>query len=332
MFDHYIAVDWAQLNMAIARMTSCSNKITTIDVPSSIKELQLYLGNLKGSKILTIEETTPAQWLYTELKDHVDEIVVCDPTRNRLLSEGPKTDKIDAEKLVQLLRAGLLKPVFHTADKFIFIRKVVSGYDDVIKALTRVKNQRAALFRAQGKDKRESSLKDPAEKFVLSGLDSAIESYEEQRKLYQKEFEKFSKKYRMIKNLMSIPGIGLIGAIKISAIVIDPSRFKKAGNFLSYSGLVKLDRISGGKSYGQKSPRYCRPLKSVFKVAAFTAAVNPNRKNPMRSYYLYLTTEKGCAEHDARNAVARRIATLTYGVLKSGKKFEIRRLKCNTKS
>ena len=109
IYDHYIAIDWAIANMAIARMTKKSNKITAIDVPSDIANLQVYLKNLKGTKILTIEETTTSQWLYTELKDYVDRILICEPYRNRLLSEGPKTDKIDATKLVHLLKAGLMK-------------------------------------------------------------------------------------------------------------------------------------------------------------------------------------------------------------------------------
>ena len=108
IYDHYIAIDWAATNMAIARMTKKTNKITAIDVPSDIKELQFYLSTLKGTKILAIEETSTSQWLYTELKEYVDRILVCDPYRNSLLGEGPKTDKIDATKLVQLL-AVLMK-------------------------------------------------------------------------------------------------------------------------------------------------------------------------------------------------------------------------------
>ena len=103
IYDHYIAIDWSAKNMAIARMTKKSNKITVIDVPSDVVELQTYLKNLRGTKILAIEETTTSQWLYTELEDYVDRIMICDPHRNRLLSEGAKTDKIDAAKLVQLL-------------------------------------------------------------------------------------------------------------------------------------------------------------------------------------------------------------------------------------
>jgi len=328
MYDHYIAVDWAQRNMAIARMTHDSNQVKVIDVPSNIKELQFYLSQLKGKKILTIEETTTSQWLYTELKPYVDEIVVCDPHHNRLLSEGPKTDKIDAEKLVRLLKANFLKPVFHTGDDFIYLRKVVSGYEDVVKAGVRLKNQRAALFRAQGKDKNEQSLEHPTEKFVLEGIDKGIIAYEEEKQRYEKKIHEIYKQYKIVKSLESIPGIGEIGALKIAALVIDPKRFPTRGHFLSYCGLIMLDRISGGKSYGRKKPRYCPSLKSVFKTAAFSVLL-PNNDSLLKEYYYFLTKEKNYNERSARNAIARRVATLAYGVLKTEKEFDPRRIKCS---
>ena len=63
MLYHFVAVDWAISNMAIARKTEKSNDIKIIDVPSSIKEMQLYLKNLKGTICLAIEETSISQWL-----------------------------------------------------------------------------------------------------------------------------------------------------------------------------------------------------------------------------------------------------------------------------
>jgi hypothetical protein len=47
IYDHYIAIDWSIKNMAIARMTKKSNKITVIDVDSDIEDLQAYLKNRK---------------------------------------------------------------------------------------------------------------------------------------------------------------------------------------------------------------------------------------------------------------------------------------------
>lgn len=330
MFEHYIAVDWAQRNMAIARMTNRSSKITSVDVPSDVRELRFYCARLKGTKILTFEETTTAQWLYTELRPYVDEVLVCDPYRNRLLSEGPKTDRIDAEKLVRLLRSNMLKPVFHSGDEFIHLRKLVSGYQDLVKAGVRLKNQRSSLFRAVGKEKDEMELNSSIERFVLEGIDKAIAAYEEQKTRYETEFHRAWQKHKMIKNLESIPGIGEIGAVRTAAIVVNAGRFKSDGNWLSYCGLLKLERMSGGRSYGRKDPRYCRALKGVFKTAALSA-VYGKAGNVFKEYYEYLLHTKGLADYNARHAVARKIATVAFGIMRSGKKFEPGRLHVTSK-
>ena len=51
-FDHYIALDWAQSNMAIARLTRKAKKLTTYEGKSDIADLKFYLESLKGTKII----------------------------------------------------------------------------------------------------------------------------------------------------------------------------------------------------------------------------------------------------------------------------------------
>jgi transposase len=325
MYDNYIAVDYSQQNMAIAKMTNRSDRIVTKDVPSNIKELQLYLSQTEGRSILTIEETTTSQWLYTELKGYVEQILVCDPYRNRLLSDGPKTDKIDAANLVVLLKGNLLKPVFHSGEDFYHLRKIVSGYEDVVKAGVRAQNQRAGLLRGIGKNKATKVLEDPHERFILEGIDKAIDLYLQEKQRYQEEFHRAWKEYPSVRNLESLPGVGEIGAVKIAARVVDARRFEDRGHFLSYCGLIKLEKISGGRSYGRRDPRYCRTLKSVFKTAALTA-ISAEGSNPFAEYYSHLVEEKNYAPHNARHKVARRIATVAYGILKTEKRFNKEKL------
>lgn len=320
-YDHYIAVDWSMRNMAIARMNRRSSDPIVIDVPSSVPELKLYLSQLEGTKVLAFEEMHTAQWLYAELKDHVEHVIICDPTRNRLLTEGAKTDKIDAIKLCRLLKSGLLKPVFHSGDDFMYMRKVVSGYDDLVKSGVRLKNQKSALFRSQGKTGHgEETLDRPTDQFVLDGVERAIESYQLEKKRYEKEFERLARQYPSIGLLTDLPGIGTIGATKLMAIVVDPRRFASKGHFLSYCGLVKLEKISGGRSYGRKNPRYNRSLKCIFKTAALSA-IAPNAQCNLRDYYESLMNEKQYPDYQARHAVARRIAVLAYGVMKTKKTY-----------
>ncbi len=320
-YDHYIGVDWSIKNMAIARMTAKHNKIHVIDVPSDVTELQVYLKGLKGSKILTIEETTTSQWLYTELKDHVTDLLICDPVRNHLLSEGAKTDKIDASKLVQLLKANLLKEVYHSAEQFLNLRRVVSGYEDVVRAVVRWKNQRYSLLRACGLtgDEKKLRLKRPEDQLVLDGIERQIESCGNEREIYKKEFKKLARRHSEIRHQMSLPGIGLIGAVKIVSRVVSPHRFADPGHFLSYAGLIKLERTSGQVTRGRKNSRYCRELKSVYKTGAITAI---GGNNPINDYYEYLIREKNYPNHQARHKVARRLATLSWGVFKSGEQYK----------
>jgi transposase len=321
IYDHYIAIDWAAKNMAIARMTKKSNKIKVIDVASNITELKIYLKNLKGSKVLAIEETTTAQWLYAELMEFVDKIIICDPYRNKLLSEGAKTDKIDASKLVHLLKAGFMKEVYHSTEKFIYLRKLVSAYEDLVKAGVRIKNQRYSLLRGCGKtgyEKEEIKLDSAEEQFALESLTRQIQAYENEKSGYEKEFTKLVRKYPEIKHQKSIPGIGIINAVKIIARIVTPYRFGEAGHYLSYCGLIKHERVSGGKSYGKKEPRYCRQLKCVYK-AGVLAAIGAN--NMINDYYEYLISKKGYSEHIARHKACRKLAILSLGVFKSKKKY-----------
>lgn len=330
IYKHYIAVDWSQKVMAIARMEQGPEVLDEKILPSDIRELKFYLKRFKGPKVLTVEESSCSQWLYTELREFVDELIVCDPYRNHLLKEGPKTDQIDARKLVYLLKANLLKPVFHSGGDFMYFRKLVSGYRDLVQAGVRLKNQRASLLSTTGKAKTATKVERNEDRFVLEGLDRRIEGYEEEKRRYEREFHRVQKLHPSLRHLKSLPGVGEVGAITIAAYVVEAQRFKSRQNFWSYCGLVKLEKLSGGRSYGRKNSRFCRPLKTVFKTAAITT-IRKHLNNPLRDYYDWLIKEKNLAEYQARHAVARRMATLSFGVLKSNEKFEPRKLNlCST--
>jgi len=149
-YNQYLAIDWSIVDVEIARMSAQGAKIVTRRFLPDIKQIKEYLNSIKGKKIMTIEETTSSHWLYVELLDCVDRIIICDPYRNSLLGEGPKNDKIDARKLCLLLRSGLLKEVYHSLDDDYKIRKLVSAYEALVKAGVRVKNQKSAIYRAEG--------------------------------------------------------------------------------------------------------------------------------------------------------------------------------------
>jgi transposase len=314
-YDHYISIDWSDDNASVGRMRSTGSEPIVKVFPSEVKSVKKYIGELAGKKILTIEETTTTHWLYVELKESVDKILVCDPYRNSLLGEGPKTDKIDARKLCLLLRSGLLKEVFHSLDEDYNIRKIVSAYEDVVKAGVRLKNQQSALYRANGINYKTGELpkEDPILKFISERQNKGIEEYENDKKSYEEIYKQIEKGNREIKNLDKIPGIGVIWSVTIYAIVIDAKRFENKYKFWAYCGLVKHDRESGGRSYGKKRVRYSRKLRCVFKGAALAAI---GGQNDIRQYYEHLL-KKGVGIKEAQNAIARYIAKVSYVMLKN---------------
>lgn len=320
-FDYCIAVDWSMTTMAIARLAGVSERLFVNEYPTSLDDFKIYLQSLKGTKVLTFEESNNSQWLYAELRELVDKLIVCDPHRNRLLSDGPKNDKIDAVKLVRLLKANMLKEVFHSTDHVIYMRKLVSHYQDVVRMGVMVKNQRSALFRSYGLNhKKDIFTGDHAlEGFVVGRLDTQIELYEKSKKEYEMKFKEVARQLPATKLLKSIPGVGDIHAVELLAVIVDSKRFPSLGHLYSYAGLIRHEKMSGGRYYGSRKPRYSRELKRVIKMIAISAL--QGQDNKLVKYYKHLL-EKGLAEHNARHAVSRKIAAYVFGILKSERKLD----------
>ena len=287
IYNHYIALDWSKVNFAIASVRGNGNKLKVEEHPSDLKLLKSCLKNLQGKKILTIEETTTAHWLYVELKDCVDKIIICDPHHNKLVQSGPKTDKIDSGKLCTLLRNGSLKEVFHTTDELYNLRKLVSIHDDYVLASVRMKNQRSSMFLSEGKDhKKEKILSGSTiKKFISVKQNSTIEHIGLIRKEFETLFKKIEKENETVRNMVKVSGIAAKLSVTILAVVIDASRFENKYKYYAYCGLVKHSKYSGGKNYGKRIGRHSRILKRCYKIAA-NVAIGGN--NDIREYYEYL--------------------------------------------
>lgn len=315
-YTHYLAMDWSINGVEIASLQYNSIKAEVTSMSSEISEIKKYLEGKRGKKILTIEETTGSHWLYVELKSYVDKIIICDPYRNRLLSEGAKNDKIDAKKLCLLLRGGLLKEVYHNSEFDYNLRKLVSSYEDLVKAGVRMKNQKSAFERSKGTNV-ETDKRAEINEFIYSRQKRTIEQYEEDKKSYQSYFREISKKIPMIQKLEKVPGIGIISAVIIYTTVIDGNRFENKYKYWGYCGLVFHQKESGNRNYGRRRPRFSRKLKSVYKTATLAVI---GSKTDINEYYEELLS-KGDSFQKARNKVTRYIAKVTYSMLKHDSEY-----------
>jgi Transposase len=107
-----------------------------------------FIRGLGGNLSVTFEEGSSAAWLYDLLKPHVAHLIVCDPRKNALLKAGNKKDRIDPRKLTDLLRAGLLSPVYHGESGARTLQELARTYLTVTKDLTRVMNRLKGVYRS----------------------------------------------------------------------------------------------------------------------------------------------------------------------------------------
>ena len=145
----YIGMDVHKETISIAVMNSAGKLLMESIIETKASTILQFVAGLRGDLQITFEEGTWAAWLYDLLKPQV-QVLVCDPRRNALLKEGNKSDKVDARKLADLLRTGMLRPVYHGENGLGTLRELGRSYQTISQDLNRVMNRLKALYRGWG--------------------------------------------------------------------------------------------------------------------------------------------------------------------------------------
>lgn len=320
-YSTVFAMDWSlSADSEVSYKRQGSKKISQTRLSSDLKSLSSYFEQFKGKKLLVFEETTGAHWLYVNLQSSIERIVICDPYRNSLLKEGPKTDKIDSFKLLHLLLNNSLKEVYHSASSIYQLRRFMSGYEDLMKAIVRIKNQITGFKRASGFRKNEKTYNpvDKLEAYVYEQQQEMLTKYELQKESYEKEMKKLIRSHEVLKRLKKISGIGPVIALTIYSRVVDGHRFADKYKYYSYCGLTLHPRDSGKSIKGHRRGRHNPRMKWAYKSAALAAI---GGKNDIHDYYMYLLG-KGLEEFSARNEIARYIARVSLAMIKNGSDYK----------
>jgi Transposase len=109
----YIGLDVHQATISAVVLDSDGKLVMESILETKAATILQFVQGLRGSLQVTFEEGTCAAWLHDLLLPHATKVLVCDPRKNALLKAGNKNDRIDARKLADLLRTGLLSPVYH---------------------------------------------------------------------------------------------------------------------------------------------------------------------------------------------------------------------------
>jgi transposase len=301
---------------------------------------------------VTFEETTQAQWLYEVVRGYASEVIVCDPRRNKLLDEGSKADKPDSRKLAELLRAGLLRSVYHGHQATQELKELVRAYEtlsvDSARTMVRIK----AIYRGRGvatpgrgvyqAGQREHWLA----KLPLVGARQRVtwlyEELDQLKPLRRKAKQAMlmeSRKHRAFRLLRTIPQLGPVRCALIVATIDTPHRFRTRQQLWCYIGLAVVTHTSSeyevheGRIVRSRKPiatrglnRNCnRRLKEVF----IGAATGGRQTEPYRSY-LNSLQQRGVRSEMARLTLARKIAAVALRIWKKGETFDPQKLNWKT--
>src|ERR1700747_238990 len=146
--EKYIGMDVHQATISVAVVDVHGKLIMECLLETKAATIIEFIQGLRGTLSLTFEEGTSAAWLHDLLKPHVNRLVVCDPRKNALLKEGNKSDRVDAQKLAELLRTNQVKPVYHEKHGTRALKELGRSYLTITKDSTRGMNRIKSVYRS----------------------------------------------------------------------------------------------------------------------------------------------------------------------------------------
>jgi len=346
----YIGMDVHQATISVAVMNEAGKVVMDSVIETKARTILEFIQGLHGSLWVTFEEGTSAAWLYDLLKPYVAKVVVCDPRKNALLKAGNKNDRIDARKLADLLRVGLLSPVYHGESGVRLLKELARSYLAITKDLTRVQNRIKGLYRSwaipcagqkvYSPRHRTAWLKQLPESGVQRRAARLYQQLDDLRPLRREARQELlveSRKHPASTLLRQIPWLGPIRVALLIAFVQTPHRFRTKRQLWAYSGLALRSRVSGEyrSTDGQLQRARRQPalrglnenhnheLKALFKSTATRAST---AAGPFGDFYAALLAT-GMRPTMARLTVARKIAAIVLTIWKKGERFDPEQLK-----
>ena len=258
MKTYYVEMDVHRASIVMVVLNGAGKVVMQSVIETGAERVRGFLKQLRGKVYVTFEEGTQANWLHEVVRPLVTEVVVCDPRHNKLLQSGNKNDRVDAQKLAELLRNGALKAVYHGDNGVRALKELVRTYDCLVSDTTRVMNRLKALYRSWAIPCRGESVYAPRHRnewlaqITEAGVRRRAEFYYQQldslrvlHRTVRHDLLAESQKHNAAKLLRQIPSIGPIRAALLIALIQTPHRFRTKRQLWAYSGLALKTSISG---------------------------------------------------------------------------------------
>ena len=339
----YVGMDVHQASTVVSVRDDSGRLIVQSVLETSGPSLVEFFSGMRGALHVAFEEGTQSQWLYDLLTPVADRVVVCDGRVVR--REGNKGDRVDADRLSELLRLGGLRPVYHGSSRRADLKELTRIYRSLVGDSTRVMSRIKALYRARAVATYGSAVYRAASRaewlaelggggvqFRAGALHAELDLLRELRRKAKVRMVAEATRDPAWKILRSIPFFGPVRVALLLAVIDNPWRFRTKRQLWAYSGLAVVTWSTADHMFvaGQPVRRPRAPLtrglnrnhnpvlKNVFKGAAVAAM---SRRGALQDFYDCLVG-RGLREELARVTLARKLAAVTLRLWKSGEHYD----------
>ncbi|MFC1601416.1 IS110 family transposase [Candidatus Sumerlaeota bacterium] len=333
---HYVGLDVHKKTIAYCVKTKGGTVRDEGTIRATREGLDQLMLTLQKPWAGALEATLFTGWIYDHLKPHARELKVAHPLMLRAIAASKKkNDRVDAQKIADLLRVDLLPECYMADEQTRQLRRVLRFRTMVVQQATRMKNKVSGLLMEVGEPYNKEKLH--GKKYfeeLMTGLEhtpvsvkelmrlsrGALEFFEDIQQRLRKGLKNNPLLVERVERLMTIPGVGEIVALTWALEIDDPARFGSIGRAISYCGLCSAqDRSAGRDKRGPLSKQRNKHLQHVLVEAAKLA--------PRWSPSLARVNERERARGNpnrATLAVARKMVAYLMAVDRSGQPFEER--------
>jgi transposase len=222
------------------------------------------LRPLAEEVVVVIESMTGARFVHDELEAHGLEVQIADARRARFaaellqLSSGAKTDRLDARRLAELGRLGLVPEIWLADPETRQARELARFRLHLVRHRTMLKNRihqtlithgvaraESDLFGRAGRERLERlQLPQPWQGNVRVAL-ALIDHLDEQISTLERQLRQTGADHPSLQLLLTAPGIGWVLGFTIASELGTIERFPSAGKLVGYTGLCPRVSQSG---------------------------------------------------------------------------------------
>ena len=293
--------------------------------------MSFIFKNIGNSPCVFDMEATGHYWypIYSFLKAKGYTIYVINPIQSdslrKMYIRQTKNDSIDSFLIAEVIRFGQFGTTsMGILEKYLTPENIENAPIDELfeiikdKSHNKLTMKKAISIREAAADTFGIKIAQDAFSFQLKQLidrmnflDKQIEALDCQILEYYEKFDCY---------LHTIPGIGMIAAATILAEIGDINRFKSSSALVAFAGIDPTVRQSGefSSTHNHMSKRGSPYLRHAIFLAATTCSFH---NSPLNAYYKK-KRDQGKHHLTATGAVARKLTTVIYAVLRDSKPYE----------